>query len=64
MSLSNGRIYHPGPPRVGGIGLIRSQIAIEFSKSFAFDSNGNPTHFRWKNEDFLLDNQWFLDLNK
>ena len=45
----NGRIYHPGPERLGGIGLIKSQMAIAFSQDFSFDSLGNPTHFTWKN---------------
>merc|ERR1712227_120268 len=31
-----GRIYHPGPTAAGGVGLIRSAMAIEWSSMFEF----------------------------
>ena len=48
---SNGRLYHPGPERLHGIGLIKSQMAITLSQYFIFDEQGNPTHFTLKNDD-------------
>ena len=48
MHPVNGRLYHIGPHRVGGVGLIRSMLADELSKFFVFgtDDNKCPTHFR------------------
>lgn len=49
MSPTSGRVYHPAKPKYGSIGLIRSKLAIEFSKYFEFESNDEaPTHFTWK----------------
>lgn len=52
----NGRIYHPGPGHLHGIGLIKSQLAIELSQGFKFDESGSPTHFTFKNMEYQLDN--------
>jgi len=51
---SNGRLYHPGPERLHGIGLVKSQMAITFSQDFTFDEQGNPTHFTMKNDDVKI----------
>uniref|UniRef100_A0A6G5ACC2 Uncharacterized protein n=1 Tax=Rhipicephalus microplus TaxID=6941 RepID=A0A6G5ACC2_RHIMP len=32
MPAGTGRVYHPAPERAGGVGLIRSLLAIELSK--------------------------------
>ncbi len=53
---SSGRVYHPGPEKLHGVGLIKSQMAIEFSQSFQFDENGNPTHFKYGETTYELDN--------
>lgn len=61
MLPETGRVYHPAPERVGEIGLIRSKLAIEFSKFFEF-KNGEqkpPTNLKWKDQDFVLDNEWY-----
>lgn len=58
-----GRVYHPTDDKYGGVGLIKSKLAIELSKNFEF-LNGEekpPTHFTWKNEKFKLDQFWFDD---
>ncbi|XP_011685909.1 PREDICTED: UPF0598 protein CG30010 [Wasmannia auropunctata] len=49
MNVKTGRVYHPAPEKAGGIGLVRSNLAIEFSASFNFENGeGNPpTHFAW-----------------
>ncbi|XP_059049773.1 UPF0598 protein CG30010-like [Achroia grisella] len=62
--MSNtGRIYHPADDKYGGIGLIRSKLAIELSKHFKFNNGNNlsPTHFIWNNETYELDKNWFSD---
>ncbi|XP_078046139.1 UPF0598 protein CG30010 [Augochlora pura] len=63
MNIQNGRVYHPAPERAGGIGLVRSKIAIELSTLFNFEKGEDhgPTHFLWKNERYLLDSEWCKD---
>lgn len=60
MNPVSGRVYHPASEKVGRIGLIRSKLAIEMSKSFEF-KNGEqnpPTHIIWNEEKLLLDFEW------
>lgn len=51
MHPVSGRVYHPGPERGGGVGLVRSALAIELSAQFEYapgqESTGQPTHFLW-----------------
>nr|XP_033342328.1 UPF0598 protein CG30010 isoform X4 [Megalopta genalis] len=63
MNIRTGRVYHPAPERVGGIGLVRSKIAIELSTLFKFEKGEDhgPTHFLWKDERYLLDSEWCKD---
>ncbi|XP_030387247.1 UPF0598 protein CG30010 [Scaptodrosophila lebanonensis] len=60
MNPETGRVYHPAWPQVGGIGLIRSKLAIEMSRSFEFTGGEDkpPTHFNWNNARLELDNDW------
>ncbi|KAK9888861.1 hypothetical protein WA026_001082 [Henosepilachna vigintioctopunctata] len=61
MIPETGRVYHPAPERVGSIGLIRSKLAIELSKSFTF-KNGEtnpPTEFTFMNKTYTLDSKWY-----
>ncbi|EZA59538.1 hypothetical protein X777_00381 [Ooceraea biroi] len=63
MNVNTGRVYHPALEKAGGIGLVRSNLAIEFSASFSF-RNGEqnpPTHFTWKDKRYELDTTWFKD---
>lgn len=56
-----GRVYHPADDKYGGVGLIKSKLAIDLSKNFKF-VNGEteaPTHFKWNNENYELDQLWF-----
>lgn len=56
MGISTGRVYHPGPESLHGIGLIKSQLAIELSKGFRYIcSNDGPTHFEANDELHRLD---------
>lgn len=63
MNISTGRVYHPSPEKAGGIGLVRSNLAIDFSAFFSFE-NGEinaPTHFAWRGERYKLDIEWYRD---
>lgn len=36
MVARNGRVYHRGPSRQGGVGLVASKLSIQLSKNFVF----------------------------
>ena len=59
MLPESGRVYHPAPEKYGGVGLVKSKIAIEFSKYFIFGDGGEmepPIHFTWKGKRYDLGN--------
>lgn len=62
MLPETGRVYHPAPQRAGSIGLIRSKLAIEFSKYFQFDNGENdpPTQFTYDGVLYNLDTSWYF----
>ncbi|XP_077982897.1 UPF0598 protein CG30010-like [Glandiceps talaboti] len=64
MLPQSGRIYHPAKAKVGGVGLIKSSLAIDISKYFEFGEAGEyapPTHFNWKHKRYELTNElWEL----
>ncbi|XP_050675928.1 UPF0598 protein CG30010 [Leptidea sinapis] len=64
MLPATGRVYHPADEKYGGIGLIRSKLAIELSKHFTFagGEHDSPTHFRWKGLEYELDQTWFNNM--
>ena len=37
MLPESGRIYHPGPQKAGGVGLIKSSLGIELSSHFEYE---------------------------
>jgi len=53
----SGRVYHPAPEKVGGVGLVRSQLAIEFSQHFVFEE-GRPVGFEWEGRQHRLRADW------
>lgn len=59
ISKTTGRVYHPAPKKVGGIGLVRSALATELSKYLKpFDQiDVSPTHFSWNGKEYELE-QW------
>lgn len=63
MNIKTGRVYHPAPEKVGGIGLVRSNLAIELSILFNFENGEEnaPTHFVWKGKRYQLDTEWYRD---
>lgn len=69
MQPSTGRVYHPGPEKCGGVGLIKSLIAIEWSKDLhyedgAYDDIDPPTHFTWGGRKYTLSNDMFHVIEK
>ncbi|NWH69915.1 CH082 protein, partial [Piaya cayana] len=57
MGPANGRLYHPGPARAGGLGLVRSALAAELSAGFEYEDDAetaHPTHFRWEGRRYRL----------
>ncbi|EDW01870.1 GH21678 [Drosophila grimshawi] len=65
MHPESGRVYHPAWSKVGGIGLIRSKLAIELSQNFIFREGGEtPTHFNWRDTAVKLEHDWVKDCLK
>ena len=60
MLPKNGRVYHPAPKKAGGVGILKTSLAIEFSSHFIFEETDPerdpPTHFMWKDKKYKLDN--------
>ncbi|XP_045595447.1 UPF0598 protein CG30010-like [Procambarus clarkii] len=56
MQVETGRVYHPAPERVGGVGLVRSQLAIQLSAHFVFRNGEHqpPTHIYWNDKQVEL----------
>lgn len=62
MVPSSGRVYHPASDKVGGVGLIKSSLAIELSQHFGYDEGADetvcsPTSFHWKGKVYKLNNE-------
>lgn len=61
MHPTSGRLYHPCSERTGGVGLVRSALAIELSPFFIYESDlgqsGQPTHFLWGGKQHALTNE-------
>ncbi|XP_063050130.1 UPF0598 protein C8orf82 homolog [Engraulis encrasicolus] len=55
-----GRVYHPASERVGGVGLVRSALAMQLSSHFQYPTpgqEGTPTHFLWEGQRHELTNE-------
>ena len=65
MLPESGRVYHPAPDKVGGVGLIKSALAIELSQYFGYGNGDNsdelspPTTFEWRGTTYKLENELF-----
>ena len=58
MLPDSGRVYHPGPAVVGGVGLIKSSLAVDLSKHFEFEHDSTLPHtFTWNNQRLKLTNE-------
>ncbi|KAJ8920757.1 hypothetical protein NQ315_004897 [Exocentrus adspersus] len=66
MLPTTGRVYHPAPERAGDIGLVKSKLAIEFSKYFLFEEGeaNPPTQFIFDNKTYILDREWYHNIIK
>uniref|UniRef100_H3CL57 Chromosome 8 open reading frame 82 n=1 Tax=Tetraodon nigroviridis TaxID=99883 RepID=H3CL57_TETNG len=54
----SGRLYHPCPEQAGGVGLVRSALAMELSPAFLPQEGGRrPTHFEWRGRKHRLSNR-------
>ncbi|KAM6225728.1 LOW QUALITY PROTEIN: UPF0598 protein C8orf82 homolog, partial [Spheniscus humboldti] len=55
VSPENGRLYHPAPAKAGGVGLVRSALAFEWSPLFEYGRGPQPpTHFIWEGRRYRL----------
>ncbi|XP_071450161.1 UPF0598 protein CG30010 [Hetaerina americana] len=63
VSNTEGRVYHPASPEVGGVGLIKSSLAFLFSEKFRFDQGAEkrPTHLMWGGKLHKLNYEWIED---
>ncbi|CAL8255268.1 unnamed protein product [Merluccius merluccius] len=68
MRPASGRVYHPCPETAGGVGLVRSALAIELSPFFVYErgeeeqqqqqgQSEQPTHFLWAGRRHVLTNE-------
>lgn len=59
MLPQNGRVYHPGPEKAGGVGLVKSALAFELSSCFEYEQGPSqpPTHFHWQDKRYTLTNE-------
>lgn len=59
MLPGSGRVYHVGLEKLGGVGLVKSSLAIELSRFFRYDAgadeNSAPTKFTWSGRTWDLD---------
>ena len=59
MLPASGRVYHAGPERLGGVGLVKSSLAIELSRFFVYEDgareSAHPVGFRWQGRTWRSD---------
>ena len=59
MLPGSGRVYHAGLKKLGGVGLVKSSLAIELSRFFVYDvgadENSPPSRFTWRGRTWDLD---------
>lgn len=60
MLPGSGRVYHIGPSPAGGVGLVKSSLALELSPFFEYRNkedpeNSSPVRFRWRGKAHDLD---------
>ena len=68
MLPGSGRVYHAGLEKLGGVGLVKSSLAIELSRFFLYepgaDENSPPTMFVWRGRTWGLDDSVLQFLKK
>ena len=60
MLPEGGRVYHAGPDKLEGVGLVKSSLAIELSKFFVYkegacSESSSPVGFRWRGRTWTID---------
>ena len=67
MLPGGGRVYHAGLEKLGGVGLVKSSLAIELSRFFLYepgaDENSPPSKFVWRGRTWGLDSSVLQSLN-
>jgi len=61
MLPGSGRVYHSGPESAGGVGLVKSSLALELSPFFEYrlgdePETSSPVGFKWRGRSHDLDN--------
>ena len=68
MLPGGGRVYHAGLERLGGVGLVKSSLAIELSPFFVYEQGASeysaPTKFRWRGRTWDLDDSVLRNVMK
>lgn len=68
MLPATGRVYHAGPDNLGGVGLVKSSLAIELSRFFVYEDgareHAHPVGFRWQGNTWQLDSAVLTRLKK
>lgn len=68
MLPTSGRVYHPGPEATGGVGLLKSSLAIQLSQNFIYKDSTNteeqPIFFTWRNKKYRLTNEILEKIKK
>ena len=60
MLPEGGRVYHTGPDKLEGVGLVKSSLAIELSRFFVYEEgacseSSSPVGFRWRGRTWMID---------
>ena len=68
MLPGGGRVYHAGLEKLGGVGLVKSSLAIELSQFFVYEEGATehsaPTKFRWRGRTWDLDDSVLRNVMK
>ncbi len=68
MLPGSGRVYHAGVEKLGGVGLVKSSLAIGLSRFFVYDTgadeNSAPIKFTWRGRTWDLDPAVLVCLEK
>ena len=68
MLPGGGRVYHAGLEKLGGVGLVKSSLAIELSQFFVYEEGASehsaPTKFHWRGRTWDLDDSVLRNVMK
>jgi hypothetical protein len=52
----NGRVYHTGPEKLKGVGLLSSKLAIQLGPRFVMEGD-KCRYFRWKGKEVPISDE-------